>query len=38
MSFIDGKELSKADIGAILWGVEEGENECKKPSLEIGGD
>ena len=38
MSFIDGKGLSKADIGAILWGVEEGENECKKPSLEIGGD
>lgn len=38
MSFIDGKGLSKADIGAILWGVEEGENECKKLSREIGGD
>jgi hypothetical protein len=37
MSFVDGKGLSKADIGAILWGFEEGENKCKKPSLEVGG-
>ena len=36
LSFIDGKGLSKADIGDILWGMEGGKNECKKPLLEIG--